>query len=361
MSDKAHAILSPSKTERWWNCPGSIALCKDIPETTSEYAKEGTVAHEVLSRCIKDGKLTPFDMIGIEIDGIEVTEEMAEAVAVAVDYVRNEAFKGGQVLSEEQVVVVKDKIFGTLDIAIIRPFNEIIVIDYKHGQGVQVLPDDNPQLLCYTAGLADQYEVEKYKLVIIQPRCMQDGAPINEWVCDNEYLTTWKSELLRHIALTEEKDALICSGIWCKFCPAKAQCPVLRGELVQGLPKVKNRELIFPEAASLTVDAIVKVLDYRARIEEWFDAVQAYALTVLESGGAIPGYMLGKKRSNRRWIDESKVVAKYRAELGDKMFSVKPLFPAQLEKLIGKERKDELSELTEQPDNGNTIKKAGKK
>lgn len=361
MSNNKHAVLSPSKAERWWNCPGSIALTKDMTETPSEYAKDGTVAHEVLSRCIKDGKLTSFDMIGMEIDGIEVTEEMAEAVAVAVDYVRNEAFKGGMVISEEKIVVVKDKIFGTLDVAIIKPYDEITVIDFKYGQGVAVSPDDNPQLLCYTVGLAKQYEVDKYRLVIIQPRCMNVDAPINEWVCDNEYLNTWESELLRHIALTEEKDAMINSGTWCKFCLGKAQCPVLRKELSQGLPAVKNRDLVFPDSQLLTVDAIVKILDYRARIEEWFDAVQTFALSILESGGTIPGYTLGKKRSTRRWINEAEVVKLFKSELGDSLFNVKLITPAQMEKLLGKARKDEINKYTEQPDNGNTIKKVSKK
>jgi len=41
----AHAKLAPSAAHRWLNCPGSIRLTADIPETTSKYAEEGIAAH----------------------------------------------------------------------------------------------------------------------------------------------------------------------------------------------------------------------------------------------------------------------------------------------------------------------------
>lgn len=51
----AHAKYSPSGAHRWMPCPGSIALELDIPNTSSEYADEGTSAHHILSTCLLDG------------------------------------------------------------------------------------------------------------------------------------------------------------------------------------------------------------------------------------------------------------------------------------------------------------------
>lgn len=42
-----HALLSPSSTHRWLNCPPSAKLCAAQEETTSVYAKQGTDAHEL--------------------------------------------------------------------------------------------------------------------------------------------------------------------------------------------------------------------------------------------------------------------------------------------------------------------------
>lgn len=361
MATKQHSELSPSNTERWWNCPGSVGLCKGLPQRESEYAREGTCAHEVLDRCLKsfgtDNEISPYDMVGMEIEEYEVTEEMAEAIQVAIDFIRAELQQGGRLFTDRKVTVVDGKIMGTLDIAIWKDFEDLKVIDYKHGKGVLVRADDNKQLLTYLIGAAKEFEYETAELIIIQPRVMTEDK-ISRWVVPEGYLPTFESELLRHIELTEEKEALLNPGDHCKFCKAKATCPALRGELKTALAPITNKEIIFPDVKILPLDVVAKILDYRDRIEDWMDAVAMHALSILESGNAVPGYELAKKRANRRWKDEAEVL-KHFADLGEAMYKVKPLSPAQLEKLVGKERKTEIDELTEVPDTGLTIKKSG--
>ena len=49
-----HAKLGPSSASRWLNCPGSVALCATVPEEpSSEYADEGTFAHDIAERAIR--------------------------------------------------------------------------------------------------------------------------------------------------------------------------------------------------------------------------------------------------------------------------------------------------------------------
>ncbi|MFN8993077.1 MAG: DUF2800 domain-containing protein, partial [Pseudomonadota bacterium] len=48
----AHARFSPSAAHRWLRCTGSLALCETVPPRTSEYADEGTAAHEVANRIV---------------------------------------------------------------------------------------------------------------------------------------------------------------------------------------------------------------------------------------------------------------------------------------------------------------------
>ena len=109
----------------------------------------------------------------------------------------------------------------------------------------------------------------------------------------------------------------------------------------------------------MSIDQIVKILDYTERIEKWLKAVNAHAEGIVMDGGEIPGYGLEKKRSNRKWKDEEEVAKRF-AELGDKLVVTKLVSPAQLEKIVP-EKKKEIESLTERPDTGLTLKKVGAK
>ena len=42
-----HAMLSASSSARWLACPPSAQLCATLPDTVTDYAREGTCAHEL--------------------------------------------------------------------------------------------------------------------------------------------------------------------------------------------------------------------------------------------------------------------------------------------------------------------------
>ena len=46
MSNK-HAMLSASSSARWLACPPSAQICAVLPDTVTDYAREGTCAHEL--------------------------------------------------------------------------------------------------------------------------------------------------------------------------------------------------------------------------------------------------------------------------------------------------------------------------
>ena len=45
--ERTHAILSASGAHRWLLCTPSARLEEQFPDTTSDAAKEGTLAHEL--------------------------------------------------------------------------------------------------------------------------------------------------------------------------------------------------------------------------------------------------------------------------------------------------------------------------
>ena len=51
-----HARLSPSASKQWLSCPGSIQLCEQIKikDKGSKYSAEGSVAHNLGEKCLKE-------------------------------------------------------------------------------------------------------------------------------------------------------------------------------------------------------------------------------------------------------------------------------------------------------------------
>ena len=350
---KTHTALSPSNADRWLNCPGSVALCATCPKPDqSEHASEGETAHALLEKCLKNPKLDPVDCIGevlVPSNGIEVDEEMVEAVVFARDYILAELQKGGVLFTEQQVEIFPG-ISGTLDACVIREFNTIVIFDFKYGKGVVVKAVDNPQMLMYLLGILKNFDALSLKLVILQPRVEYQ---VSVWDVPEGYMDTFKIEVERRIALTKEDNATISAGKWCKFCNAKVICPQLRQDISDNLPAIPGKEILFPDVKGLPVPTILKILEYRDRVDSFLDAVFAYAQEYIEAGGELPGWYIGKTRPHRKWANEEEALKAFQ-DLGDKAFSVKILSPSQMEKIAGKER---VAPLVFVPEGGPTLKR----
>lgn len=352
MANKTHTNLSPSTSHRWMNCPGSVALCASMPkEAQSKYGAEGTAAHQLLEKCLKNLKNNPYDYVGDEFNDFTVTEEMAEAVSFAVEYVKNTLQQCGGDLWVERTISIRPNLDGTLDIAIIQEdLGFITVIDFKYGKGILVSALENSQLLLYLVPLAAAFKATRYKLVVIQPRTEEQ---VNEWECDRRYLDVFEKELDRRIELTKEKDAALSTGDWCKWCNAKAVCPALRKKAIQSLPIIKGAESLFPDVKTLTAQVLKITLDNRDIIVTFLDAAAAYAQEYVEAGGQIDGYGLQPKRAIRRWRNEQEVIDNF-VDLQQQIYKISLISPAQMEKIAGKER---VARYTEVPDTGMVLKK----
>ena len=131
----------------------------------------------------------------------------------------------------------------------------------------------------------------------------------------------------------------------------------MHAQVADMFPAIKEepKSLRLPDVKTLSPQRVSEILDIADSIKEWFSAVAAYAAEYLDIGGTIPNYGLVKKRANRRWKDEAAALAAF-SDLGEKAFSVKILSPAQMEKIAGKDR---VAEHTEVPDTGTTLKRIG--
>lgn len=357
MSEKKHMELGPSSAERWFNCPGSVAALRGVKRTESEYAREGTAAHELLEQCLTQ-RQHPELWIGDEVLGYKVDDGMAEAVGEAYDYILGRLEEAGPaaiLFVERYVKVIDGLVEGTLDAAIVVPFESVEVIDYKHGRGVAVDAEENKQMLLYTLGIVRELEVYDIKQTIIQPR-VKEGDRISSWDVPEARLESFRQELDAAVARVRDPKAPQFGGPWCakSFCELRTVCQAKRQHLAGALAVKGPEKIFFPAAETLSVEQLAKILDHKEDVEKWLTGVAAYAQQLAEDGIELPGYGLEPKRSNRAWIDEVMVETELHQEYGDDIYERKLLSPAKMEKKVGKER---VAELCHKPNNGMTLKK----
>lgn len=232
----AHAVLSPSASERWIACPGSVAATAQIPQKPAgKYALEGTAAHSLLEMCLRLDQ-DPEKFLGHEIEeGFLVTEEMAAAVGHALDFVRQTLDTNPRMrLHIETRVKIgpliglhNGELEGTADI-ILEDGSLCIVADYKHGAGIYVDARDNSQLKLYAAGARERAgkAFYKYQNVIIQPRIYaNNGRPVRDFHITESELINWLQKTVRpsaHAALAP--NAPRNAGAHCKWCGAAGRC-----------------------------------------------------------------------------------------------------------------------------------------
>lgn len=366
MPPAKHAALGASGAHRWMACPGSIRLSEEVPDsdTDSIYAQKGSAAHEVAEMCLSRGhdaeqyvgSHITLDR-GEEYVAIEVTEEMAEAVQVYLDHVRSVVPAGdtpGDFGVEVRFSLEKlnppAPMYGTADAVYWDPEERTLdVFDYKHGKGVVVDPEENPQLMYYALGAVLDLEVkpEMIYVTIVQPRANHPTeGPIRGWAFGWNQLVAFKENLLLAADQAMQPDAPVGPvGDHCKWCPAKAICPAQRDNALAvaqsdfaDIPTTGP-----PPPETLPTETLVEILQAAPHMEEWIKEVRAYAKDKLKQGEEVPGYKLVKKRAYRRWADdeEAEEWLRKRFNVGD-IFKRKLVSPYQAEQLLKDRPRTEL-------------------
>lgn len=363
MNLPAHSKIGASSCERWFNCPGSVTLLSTLPpQKESLYAAEGTAAHELGERCLRD-KINAFELVGeFSSKGIEFTEEMADAVQVYLDTIRGDmANTGGEIEIEHKFHLkhIDQDAFGTNDCNLRVFLSKLIVYDYKHGAGVPIEAVGNKQCLYYLLGAAIEGDYQEFEVVIVQPRADHRDGPVRRWTVTKEELANFAKELKDRIALVKTETTMYRSGPWCakSFCAAAAICPALKKQVDNAAMTVFGavEAPVLRDPNTLTPLQMRRLLDAIPMIDAWLKSVEAHAEACAMRGEEILGYKLVQKRSNRKWADETKTEDVLRIYSSDIYAPRKLLSPAQMEKALGKEYKREIEQLTVKPDAGLTL------
>ena len=360
MSDTKHAILSPSSAERWLLCPASVLMEKGIPDVASKYAAEGTAAHALAALM-----LSPENMTTEALDSVDrihpTDDEMYGYVQTYVDKIK-ELAEGHNLLVEQKLpighVTLEDGAEGTGDAVIIRSDDVIEVNDLKYGMGVKVYAAKNKQMMLYALGALRHFSfLGDFKKVVIrihQPRLQH----YDEWECSIADLNTFADEarssahfiwrLWRgEVALRPAED--FCpSENTCRWCKAKATCPVLSAHIANIVAEdfdvissnpIAKLNPIAHKIKHATNDELAWLMDNVGVVEDWCKAIRAKVESEMLSGNVVPRWKLvvGKK-GNRKWLDETAAEEKMKA-LGaeaNQMYETKLVTPAKAEKIFNK-------------------------
>lgn len=379
----AHARLSPSAASRWINCPGSVALCATLPTPPSTfYSDEGTSAHALAEKCILEkcdaarylgwhilpqngGALWTNPLTCREQKGFEVTTEMAEAVQMYLDALRE---PGLPIIPEQRLSLehVWSGMFGTCDAQIHDRANGVLYVwDYKHGAGVLVAPDENAQAMLYAEAalhaLKDKSWVKTVRIGIAQPRHRSGG--IMTWDTTPGYIEDWIKGTVKPAALaTTKKDAPLVPGEkQCRWCAAKAVCPALLGQSLE-VAQVAFKDIVpqevptltFPNPRDMTPEERAKVATLLTALDDYKASFFNYLQELAERGDNTPGWKLVRGKANRKWKSEAMVVNALEPILGDLLWEKKILSPAKVEKIKGIDKKA-LAALWETPEGKITL------
>lgn len=360
-----HAKLSASGAKRWMTCTPSVSLESQFPESTSTYAEEGTFAHS-LSELIINYNLGAIKKAAFnkELSKLKKNEYYNQELQDYIDdYVGqvwefvNEAkakCKDVLVLTEQRLdfsEYVEDG-FGTGDVVIIAD-SELHVIDLKYGKGVGVSAVDNPQLRLYGIGALASfemlYDIVNVKMTIIQPRLEMATSE----VLTVEELTSWAENEVRPKAdLANAGEGEFVVGDHCKFCKARKTCRA-RADYNLELTKME-----FNPPELLQDDEIGEILRTAEQLANWVKDITDYALEEAKNGKKWDGWKLVEGRSNRKYVDEIKVVDTLKGAGYDEalLYEKKIYGITAMEKIVGKKKFTELlNDLIEKPQGKPTL------
>lgn len=353
-----HALLSASSASRWMVCTAAPRFEAQFPETTTEYAEEGRLAHslcelKVLKKFTTSIKPSAYKTRLNKLKKEPLyTEEMDRTSDAYIEHLveKSMGYDSPPLVNAEVRVDFSDYVpdgFGTCDCIMIGG-DMLDITDYKYGKGTPVSAEGNVQMRLYALGALKKYEpfyggmIQRVRMTIDQPR-IQD-APVSETITVDE-LKAW-GETIKPIAQTAYSGfgEFKPGEAQCRFCRGRSQCRA-RADANTAFedfkdcapPTAKNLEQ-GGLSNILTHDEIGELLVRGKGLVQWYKDLEDYALNALLNGKEIAGWKVVAGRSNRTFSDQEAALAAVIAAGYDEslVYERKPKTLTGLEELMGK-------------------------
>lgn len=352
---REHAVLSASSAYRWLKCTAAPRFEEQFEDSTSEYAQEGRLAHAIcelkvnkhFTNAVKPGAYAA-QLKKLKEDPL-YSDEMDETSDLYIEHLKDKAmqFDAKPSVAAEVRVDFSEYVpegFGTCDCVMICG-DTMHITDYKHGKGVPVSAENNPQMRLYALGALKRYRpvygdrIKKICMTIDQPRIRSE--PDSETITVDDLLS-W-GEGIKPIAIKAYMGlGTFCPGEHCRFCRGKAQCRA-RADANTALEEFKDCALpgqpVLDDLNRVLTDAEIGDLLIRGQqLVQWYKDLEEYATKALLDGRPVEGWKLVAGRSNRAFSDTDAAInaaieAGYDKSL---LYDLKPKTLSEIEKLMGK-------------------------
>ena len=370
MAPEKHALLSASSAHRWLVCTAAPRFEENLPESTSEYAEEGRLAHAICElKVLKKFTLMTSRTYTTSLNKLKkdplYKDEMDKTSDLYIEHLTEQAmlYDHTPTVTAEVQVDFEEYVpegFGTCDCIMIGG-DTLSITDYKHGKGVPVSATGNPQMRLYALGALKRYApvfgdtIKRVRMTIDQPRIASE--PTTDIITVEELLA-W-GESIKPIA---QKAFMglgeFVPGEHCRFCRGKAQCRA-RANANTALEDFKDcvplntvaEGALIPQEFShigpvtgeeihplLTDAEIGNLLERGKFLVEWYKDLEEYATKALLDGRPVEGWKLVAGRSNRTFTDQDAAVAAIIGAGYDDalVYDRKPKTLSQLETMLGK-------------------------
>lgn len=334
---RTHRLFSPSQSERYTLCRGSVNLLRRTPpRPSSRWAEEGTRAHEVLEAGLRNNCKTATEALavskhaGMTFEDKNKEIEFKGSINDALDYVWTlleelNIFYGDAVLFIETevnppIVSAPGEAAGYCDIAIYSPSaRRLWVIDYKHGAGIAKAVIGNTQVSQYACGFlfdpkgfVDPASIDIVTLCIIQPRAFHPDGDIREYDTTPAALWDYLQSLDDIIADCLREDAPLTPGEeQCRFCDARSTCPAAEAAAVAvakntfaNIRDVAAPKL--PDPRTIDINRLSYIKQMQPILKGWLDAVDQHIEEIMRSGLEVPGFKLAETQARREWYLDGK-------------------------------------------------------
>ena len=355
---RSHTTLSPSNSHRWLVCTPSAILEREFPDSRSESAEEGTVAHDLaeveLSRFLGRKTERQCDRERATIKrrknadggtywGASMGEYVDEYVSIVTEKFMDaqERDPAATLLLERQLDLTEWVPGGSgyCD-AVIVANGTMEVIDFKYGQKVRVDAEDNPQLRLYALGayasLSWLYDISHAVMTIVQPR---NGGVSSEKLRIGELLT-WGDSIKPVAKLAAAGEGETVAGEHCTFCRVAPRCK----RLAEYHQEIARHRFANPDL--LSDEDIADILGRLDDLTGWANKVKEYALSeARDRKKKWPGWKLVEGKSNRKLTDEGEAMRLLEEAGYTEAQYLKPKEIqgfTNLEKLVGRKKLAEL-------------------
>lgn len=357
-SQRAHALLAPSAASRWLNCTPSARLEEQYGERRpSQYAEEGTIAHELCEVMLKH-ELATLGALNYTEEAYEDERESVTAKAIDKGVYNEEMTASAEEYVDTCVSLYKElrehnkyvdvfiemktdlreyipEAFGSIDFCVASD-GHLYVVDFKYGKGISVSAEMNSQMMIYALGAMQrcglEYDIDQISLIIVQPRIRN----LDRFDIPTADLFGWADEVL----IPKAKEAFdgkgeLQAGGWCQFCSVKARCKALYDE------QLKMAAYEFKEAMLLTDDELAEIVLRGKEFVEWVNAIQEYVYKkATEDGVKFKGLKLVEGRQTRKWnCDDNTAMTACKERFGledNDVYEMKAKSLTAIEKLVGK-------------------------